>query len=452
GKPFIAMQFVDGASVADIAKGHGRLPPTLAAAIVLGMARGLVAIHAAGIVHRDVKPANTLITRDGRIRIADMGLAKFVRGVGGAPPPPEITKPGSAIGTPLYIAPEQAHGDQVDGRADIFALGVTFYELLTGNWPFRGRDALETVALRFTEEPRRPRDILPDIPPAIEQACLAFLEKDPARRPNANQAVIVLERLAAGDRSRELVDLFCAPQSATTVDLGATMSKTYGLDGHKEDDGIIAATLPPPTASSPIRSPFEAPAAPAAPPPRDSRVLVAALYAFGSCVLTAGAITVALILRSPPPAPAPAPPPPPVPAPAPATPTRENAAALLKAAIASRHALKVRTVGDEVRAASGIPDGAALAQAAMDAERLLGVFEVQTRTLDPALPLERVLDELKKAPRPDDDLRAAATLLAAVEGQAVPAELLLPADAKGSAAERLERALKALGLDRPSQK
>ena len=102
------------------------------------------------------------------------------------------------VGTAAYIAPEQAKGEAVDGRADVHALGATFYELLTSALPFEGTSYLETMALRFSLDPRPPRTLVPDLPPAVERVCLTLMTRDPLRRPDANEAVGLLASLVPG--------------------------------------------------------------------------------------------------------------------------------------------------------------------------------------------------------------------------------------------------------------
>jgi serine/threonine-protein kinase len=448
GLPFIAMQFVDGATVFEVATGVGRVGPDLVAAMMLGIAKGLVATHAAGIVHRDVKASNALLTRDGKVKLADFGLAKFVRGIGGGPPPPNVTMPGVAVGSPAYIAPEQARGDEIDGRADIYALGVSFYELVTGTLPFVGKDAVEVVTLRFKIDPRPPRELVPDLSPELESVCLAFLERDPSARPNASEAVGLLERLVPGDRREDLAALFFDPEARGRFELNSTIAARYGLAGKAPEKAPRkvhgSVGLP---AEKTTR---EAVSAPAPAPAGGPRLLPAVLYAFGSCVLGASAIAVALILR-----PAPALPvaPPPVVASSPAL-TGETAPAALRAAIASRKPERVRAVADALRAAPAFAGSAALLEAAEQAEPLVTIFAERTRALDGSLSLERVLDALardatKDGKNADPDLAAAATLLGTVAGLKVPRALLLPGGSGGPSAERLDHVLAALRLERP---
>src|SRR5262249_4606607 len=122
GLPFISMEYVDGAPASDIMRG-GLIAPKVAAAITLAAARGLAAAHDHGIVHRDVKPGNILVCRDGRVKVSDFGLAKF-RETETTPAAADVTQPGMIVGTPAYMAPEQADAKDVDGRADVYALGI----------------------------------------------------------------------------------------------------------------------------------------------------------------------------------------------------------------------------------------------------------------------------------------------------------------------------------------
>jgi serine/threonine-protein kinase len=217
GVPFIAMEYVDGISASTLLERRGALRWDEATKLILATARGLKAAHDAGIFHRDVKPANILITRDGRVKVADFGLARFtstdaVHGpavltpaVLGLPAGSAgtISVPGQILGTPEYMPPEQLHAKDVDARGDLYSLGVSYYQLLTGKLPFTGSTVHETIAKLLFSEPRRPRELVPDVPAPIEAACLRLMARMPDARPrDMSEAIELLRGLlsSGGDR------------------------------------------------------------------------------------------------------------------------------------------------------------------------------------------------------------------------------------------------------------
>jgi serine/threonine-protein kinase len=173
--PYIAMEYVDGASAAEVLASRGRLPVHEAAAIVLAAAEGLGAAHALGILHRDVKPANLLIARDGRIKVADFGVAKDASASA-------MTAPGALVGTPSYMSPEQLEGQPLDARSDVYSLGVSFYELLTGKLPFGSGNTMQILIAR-TEPLVPPSKHVAGLPGPAEKVCLAMVEADREKRP-----------------------------------------------------------------------------------------------------------------------------------------------------------------------------------------------------------------------------------------------------------------------------
>jgi tetratricopeptide (TPR) repeat protein len=177
GLPFFALELVEAGTLEQ--QLHGTpLPPRKAAELVATLAQALHAAHERGIVHRDLKPANVLLTADGTPKIADFGLAKHLDAA------VHETQSGVVMGTPPYMAPEQAAGRQsaITPLTDVYALGALLYELLTGRPPFRAATTLETLQQVLDEEPAPPRRLLSKTPRDLETSCLKCLRKEPAKR------------------------------------------------------------------------------------------------------------------------------------------------------------------------------------------------------------------------------------------------------------------------------
>lgn len=189
GQPYIAMQFVDGGDLGQLIKEATARKQPLAAVQALNylrpMADALIAAHAAGIIHRDLKPSNILLRPDGTPIMVDLGIAAVQTG-------PKLTNTGTLIGTPAYMSPEQARGLAVDGRSDIYSLGVILYEMLTGRRPFEADDPLAILHKHVYETPTPIQQLRPDI--AAETARLVHhcLQKEPDQRP-ANAAELLGE-------------------------------------------------------------------------------------------------------------------------------------------------------------------------------------------------------------------------------------------------------------------
>jgi Protein kinase domain len=176
GLPFFVMEYVTGVSLQSRLDRDGPLPPRDIARIGMQAANGLAAAHAQGLVHRDVKPANILLENGvERVKITDFGLVW-------AADDARLTQSGVAAGTPLYMSPEQARGDAVDARSDLFSLGSVLYTLATGFPPFRAGSAMGVLHRIINDPPRRIRDTVPDFPAALEAIIMQLLEKNPARR------------------------------------------------------------------------------------------------------------------------------------------------------------------------------------------------------------------------------------------------------------------------------
>jgi Tol biopolymer transport system component len=196
--PYVVTELLEGQTLKE-ALLRGRFPIRRAVEIAVQVASGLAAAHQKGIVHRDVKPANIFLTGDGRAKVLDFGLARFVEvtgtsGVSTCMADGPGTMPGAVLGTVGYMAPEQVRGDAVDARADVFALGVVCYEMLAGRRAFTGETAVEVMAgIVRTEPPALPADI---VPPALDRTVRRCLEKQPGQRfQSASDLAFALEAL-----------------------------------------------------------------------------------------------------------------------------------------------------------------------------------------------------------------------------------------------------------------
>ncbi len=206
--PYYTMPFVEGQSLRDHLDREGALPVRLGINVLRDIARALAYAHAHGVVHRDIKPANVLLS-GGTAVVTDFGIAKALSAALDDGHPEALTLTGIGIGTPAYMAPEQAAGDpSLDHRADFYALGCLAYELFTGGPPFRGHSH-EVVAAHFRDVPPSLTATRKDLPPAVAALVARCLEKDPARRPQS--ATEILNALDAS------VDVAPAPPAASRV-------------------------------------------------------------------------------------------------------------------------------------------------------------------------------------------------------------------------------------------
>ncbi len=186
GVPYIAMPLLRGESLHDLLKKSGPLPAEQIIALGGQLAAGLAAAHGAGLIHRDIKPANIWVepVNGGRVKILDFGLARSVGDDAG------LTESGVILGTPEYMAPEQAQDTPVDHRCDLFSLGCVLYKMATGAVPFPGRDTMGILMALASKDPAPPHALNPLIPAGLSALILNLLEKDPARRPATADAVI----------------------------------------------------------------------------------------------------------------------------------------------------------------------------------------------------------------------------------------------------------------------
>lgn len=195
GVPFLAMKLLQGESLEDRLCRASRLPVPEVLRIGREVAEGLAAAHSRGLVHRDIKPANIWLEegRD-RVKIVDFGLAR------GSGADAHFTQAGAVIGTPSYMAPEQANGEEVDDRCDLFALGAVLYRACTGRLPFDGKDTLSVLSALATRTPVPPHKLAPRLPPALSNLVMGLLAKDRNDRPqSAREVVEAIEAIERGE-------------------------------------------------------------------------------------------------------------------------------------------------------------------------------------------------------------------------------------------------------------
>jgi serine/threonine-protein kinase len=203
---FIAMELVRGRTVRSMQTAGG-LAPGNVVTIAIGVASGLAKAHEAGIVHRDIKPDNVLVSDDGVVKVLDFGLAK---GYGRQSLPPDTsvaTEPGRVLGTPAYMSPEQATGRFVDGRSDVFSFGVMLYELLSGERPFGAAKSLADILVAHrTLAPQPVRRVRQEVPAALGALVDACISKDCAKRPSMSEVVDTLRQMEPrrGGRQRKM--------------------------------------------------------------------------------------------------------------------------------------------------------------------------------------------------------------------------------------------------------
>jgi formylglycine-generating enzyme required for sulfatase activity/Leucine-rich repeat (LRR) protein len=191
GVPFIAMPFLKGEPLDVRLERVKSLPIAEVLRIGREAAKGLAAAHAAGLVHRDIKPANLWLEgEEGRVKILDFGLARS------AADNANLTQQGAIIGTPAYMAPEQAQGGTVDARCDLFSLGCVLYRMSTDQPPFKGNDAVSTLVAVAMENPRPPQELRPEIPEKLSELVMRLLAKNPQERPaTATEVVAALQKI-----------------------------------------------------------------------------------------------------------------------------------------------------------------------------------------------------------------------------------------------------------------
>jgi eukaryotic-like serine/threonine-protein kinase len=225
--PYIVMELVDGEDLATLVRRNGPLPPRQAARLGSQIARGLATAHARGIVHRDMKTANVLLTRDGQPKVSDFGIARAMAEA-------QLTLPGTTLGSVHYFSPEQARGDQATPASDVYSLGIVIYELLTGRRPWEGDSAAGVAMARLSGPTPGPSDARSGVPPALDSIVRRALARDSA------------QRYASAAAMADALDAFVEGRAdpAAAAPLGAAALAGSGAAGSADTgaDGLAGAT------------------------------------------------------------------------------------------------------------------------------------------------------------------------------------------------------------------
>jgi serine/threonine protein kinase/Tfp pilus assembly protein PilF len=230
GTHFITMEYVSGEDLKSFVRRARRLDAGTAIAIAKQVAEGLAEAHRLGVIHRDLKPGNIMIDKDGNARIMDFGIARSLRGKG-------ITGAGVMIGTPEYMSPEQVEGKEADQRSDIYSLGIILYEMLTGRVPFEGDTPLAIAVKHKTETPRDPQLVNAQIPIDLSEVVLQCLEKDRGKRyQSADELHLELDKIERGISTTERVKTGRKPFTSKVITVKFSLKKLLV-------PGLIAAAL-----------------------------------------------------------------------------------------------------------------------------------------------------------------------------------------------------------------
>ncbi len=296
GHPYFVMEYVPGRSLDQLLRAEGRVDNPRAAQIILQAAHGLAAAHDKGIIHRDIKPANLILDDRGLVKIADFGLALP------ADAQTQLTATGMFVGTPGYLAPEQCAGEKADNRTDIYALGVSFYMLLTGTPPFRGDSPLALVKQIMDAEPADVSTLNPTVDEETRRILKRMIAKDRAQRyQNCHELVADLEEYLAKSGVRSMTAGLAARTPSATPELAAAAaaptqaigSRVTKPDAQAVPTIIQSKTEPPTHPEPPAAAPVTVPDFAAQPQPSSSRAaIVVIVIAF--VLLVGGGIAAAV--------------------------------------------------------------------------------------------------------------------------------------------------------------
>ena len=285
GHPYFVMEYVQGRSLDQMLRAEGRIDNPRASQLILQAAHGLAAAHDQGIIHRDIKPANLILDDRGLLKIADFGLALPVDSH------TQLTATGMFVGTPDYLAPEQVSGEKADHRTDIYALGVTFYLLLTGTPPFRGDSPLALVRQIMDTEPADVSSLNPNVDTTTRRILGRMIAKDRAQRyQNCHELVADLEEYLAASGVRSMTAGLATKTSSSAPVLAASMAApTQAISNAQSAATMIQSKGESPTQpNAPLAAPVTLPEI--AQPPRSTSRAPLVVLAVALILLVGGGI------------------------------------------------------------------------------------------------------------------------------------------------------------------
>ena len=240
---FLVMELVEGGSLRELLKERGPMPPHAAVAVMKPVLGALALAHSKGMIHRDIKPDNVLISDDHRVKLADFGLVRAINTAMGEQSETTTAVNGQVIGTVGYLSPEQVRGENLTQASDVYSAGILLFELLTGRTPFKGGTAVETAMARINRPVPAPSTLMPDVPPEIDELVLRACHRDPRQRFQDGT-----EFLDAVERTAEELDIpeFQVPAPTDSAVRSALAGTDFGERTPWNDESMStrAVTLP----------------------------------------------------------------------------------------------------------------------------------------------------------------------------------------------------------------
>jgi serine/threonine protein kinase, bacterial len=238
--PFLVMELIEGGTLRELLTERGPMPPHAVAAVLRPVLGGLAAAHRAGLVHRDVKPENVLISDDGEVKIADFGLVRAVAAAG-------ITSTSVILGTAAYLSPEQVRDGNSGPRSDVYSAGILAYELLTGRTPFTGDSALSIAYRRLDADVPPPSAAIDGVPPQFDEFVRRATARDPAER--------YADAIEMGADLQDIADELALPDFRVPAPRNSAQHRSAALHHSRMSQRPATAQQPRPPAAAPVRHP-----------------------------------------------------------------------------------------------------------------------------------------------------------------------------------------------------